>query len=114
MDKDFKPINEIYLNQAFSGNTNSQVHAESQAIAKAHVLAENAIVSMGNNIENCSYCYFGGLADTLGILTRYVQSFQCAQLPLQGQVRGLLVLFWHTNISHQHDAQVQCPPYGHE
>ena len=60
MDKDFKPINEIYLNQSFCGETDQQRLAESQEIAKAHVLAENAIVSMGNNIENCSYCYFGG------------------------------------------------------
>ena len=67
MDKDFKPINEIYLNQSFCGETDQQRLAESQEIAKAHVLAENAIVSMGNNIENCSYCYFGGLADMLGI-----------------------------------------------
>lgn len=67
MDRDFKPINELYLNQAFAGDTDRQVLAESQNIAKAHVLAENAIVSMGNNIENCSYCFFGGLADTLGI-----------------------------------------------
>ena len=36
-------------------------------IAKAHALTENAIVSMGNNIENCSYCYFGGLTDVLNI-----------------------------------------------
>ena len=67
MDKDFKPINEIYLSQAFSGVTDRQVLAESQDLAKAHVLAEDAIVSMGNNIENCSYCFFGRLADTLGI-----------------------------------------------
>lgn len=67
MDKDFEPINKIYLGQAFSGETDRQVLAESQDIAKAHVLAENAIVSMGNNIENCSYCFFGGLADALGI-----------------------------------------------
>ena len=67
MDKNFIPINEIYLSQAFGGETDQQVLAESQDIAKAHVLAENAIVSMGNNIENCSYCFFGGLADTLSI-----------------------------------------------
>lgn len=30
-------------------------------------MAENAIVSMGNNMENCSYCYFGELADVLDI-----------------------------------------------
>ena len=60
MDKDFKPINEIYLNQSFCGETDQQRLAESQEIAKAHVLAENAIVTMGSNIENCSYCYFGG------------------------------------------------------
>ena len=67
MDRDFKPINELYLNQAFAGDTDLQVLAESQNIAKAHVLAENAIVSMGNNIENCSYCFFDGLADFLRI-----------------------------------------------
>ena len=28
---------------------------------------ENAIVSMGDSIKNCSYCFFGGLADILGL-----------------------------------------------
>ncbi len=40
---------------------------ECKQIAKAYALAENAIVSMGNNMANCSYCYFGGLADVLGV-----------------------------------------------
>lgn len=67
MDKDFKQINDIYLNQAFDGRAENEVLEECKQIAKAYALAENAIVSMGNNIENCSYCYFGGLADVLGI-----------------------------------------------
>jgi len=40
---------------------------EYKQIAKAYALKENAIVSMGDNMENRSYCYFGGLADVLGI-----------------------------------------------
>ena len=67
MDKDFKQINDIYLNQAFAGRADKEMLEKCRQIAKAYALAENAIVSMGNNIENCSYCYFGGLADVLGI-----------------------------------------------
>ena len=67
MDKEFKPINDIYLNQAFEGEADERTLQECQQIAKAYALAENAIVSMGNSIENCSYCYFGGLADVLGV-----------------------------------------------
>ena len=67
MDKDFKPINNIYLNQAFDGEVYEKTLLECQQIAKAYACAENAIVSMGNNIQNCSYCYFGGLADILGL-----------------------------------------------
>lgn len=67
MDKGFKRINDIYLNQAFDGRAEKDVLEECKQIAKAYALAENAIVSMGDNIENCSYCYFGGLADVLGI-----------------------------------------------
>ncbi len=67
MDKDFKQINDIYINQAFDGKAEEKVLEKCKQIAKAYALAENAIVSMGNNIENCSYCYFGGLADVLGI-----------------------------------------------
>ena len=36
-------------------------------IARTYALAENAVVSMGDNRRNCSYCYFGGVADVLGI-----------------------------------------------
>lgn len=67
MDKKFKQINDIYLNQAFDGSAEEKVLSHCQQIAQAYAWAENAIVSMGNNIENCSYCYFGGLADMLGV-----------------------------------------------
>lgn len=53
MDKDFKKINDLYLNQAFDGTAEERVLEECRQIAKAYALAENAIVSMGNNIENC-------------------------------------------------------------
>lgn len=53
MDKDFKKINDLYLNQAFDGTAEERVLEECRLIAKAYALAENAIVSMGNNIENC-------------------------------------------------------------
>ncbi len=36
-------------------------------IARTYALTENAVVSMGDNRRNCSYCYFGGVADVLGI-----------------------------------------------
>ncbi len=67
MDRDFKPVNDTYLNQAFAGEADRKVLERCRQTAQAYALAENAIVSMGNNIEDCSYCYFGGLADVLGI-----------------------------------------------
>lgn len=67
MDKDFKIINNIYLEQTFNGETDTNVLDQCLQIAQAYAWAENAIVSMGNNVENCSYCYFGGLADVLGV-----------------------------------------------
>ncbi len=67
MDKDFKKISDIYLRQNFYGETDGKVLERCRQTAQAYALAENAIVSMGNNIEDCSYCYFGGLADVLGI-----------------------------------------------
>ena len=68
MDKDFKPIEQLYLSQAFkSDKDEEQVLTECKMIAQAYALAENAVVSMGDNRRNCSYCYFGGVADILGI-----------------------------------------------
>ena len=67
MDKYFEPINKLYLSQPFAewgeeGKLNKCLH-----IAEAYSLAENAIVSMGDSIKNCSYCFFGGLANLLGL-----------------------------------------------
>lgn len=68
MDKNFEPIEQLYLSQAFDKeDCEEQMLAECNMIAKAYALAENAVVSMGDNRRNCSYCYFGGMADVLGI-----------------------------------------------
>ena len=68
MDKDFEKISSIYLAQSFSEDENEEsIMAECKAIVKAYAFTENAIVSMGDNKLNCSYCYFGGLADELGL-----------------------------------------------
>ncbi len=68
MDKDFEQISRIYLAQSFSEEENEEgMMTECKAIAKAYAFTENAIVSMGDNKLNCSYCYFGGLADELGL-----------------------------------------------
>lgn len=70
MDKDFEKISSIYLTQSFSEDENEEsMIAECRSIAKAYAFTENAIVSMGDNKLNCSYCYFGGLADQLGLST---------------------------------------------
>ena len=68
MDKNFEPIEQLYLSQAFDKEgCEEQMLAECKMIAKAYALAENAVVSMGDNRRNCSYYYFGGMADVLGI-----------------------------------------------
>ena len=68
MDKNFEPIEQLYLSQAFNtANDEEQTLAECKMIARTYALAENAVVSMGDNRRNCSYCYFGGVADVLGI-----------------------------------------------
>ena len=68
MDKDFESIEQLYLSQAFDTECNEeQILAECKMIARAYAMAENAVVSMGDNRRNCSYCYFGGVADVLGI-----------------------------------------------
>ena len=67
MDKDFKPIEQLYLNQEFDAAQSEQAVAECKMIARSYALAENAVVSMGDSRRGCSYCYFGGLADVLGI-----------------------------------------------
>lgn len=68
MDKEFIAINELYLNQDFCTDENgNDVILKCKMIGNAYALAENAIVSMGNNMTGCSYCFFGGLADVLGL-----------------------------------------------
>lgn len=67
MDKYFEPINKLYLSQTFTGIEDEGKLKEALQIAKTYALAENAIVSMGDSIRNCSYCFFGGLADYLGL-----------------------------------------------
>ena len=68
MDKNFEPIEQLYLSQAFdTESVEEQMLAECKMIARTYALAENAVVSMGDNRRNCSYCYFGGVADVLGI-----------------------------------------------
>ena len=67
MDKDFKIIEQLYLTQQFDNEESEKAVAECKMIARSYALAENAVVSMGDNRRGCSYCYFGGLADVLGI-----------------------------------------------
>ena len=69
MDKDFKLIEQLYLNQDFDAEQSEQALEECKRIAWSYAVAENAVVSMGDNKRGCSYCYFGGLADVLGITT---------------------------------------------
>ena len=71
MDKNFEPIEQLYLSQAFDTESDEeQMLTECKMIARTYALAENAMVSMGDNRRNCSYCYFGGVADVLGISPR--------------------------------------------
>ena len=78
MDKDFESIEQLYLSQAFDTECNEeQILTECKMIAGAYAMAENAVVSMGDNRRNCSYCYFGGVADVLGIS----QEERVSQLP---------------------------------
>lgn len=68
MDKDFKKTKNMYLSQCFAEDENEERQmAEWKLLARIYALTENAIVSMGDNKLNCSYCYFGGLADVLGL-----------------------------------------------
>ena len=68
MDKNFEPIEQLYLSQAFDTESDEeQMLTECKMIVRTYALAENAVVSMGDNRRNCSYCYFGGVADVLGI-----------------------------------------------
>lgn len=78
MDKKFEPIEQLYLSQAFDAdNDEEQMLTECKMIARVYALVENAVVSMGDNRRNCSYCYFGGVADVLGIS----QEERVCQLP---------------------------------
>lgn len=68
MDRDFEQINRLYLSQHFTDDGNDEkLIAECRSLVRTYALTENAIVSMGDNKLNCSYCYFGGLADELGL-----------------------------------------------
>lgn len=72
MDKYFEPINKLYLSQPFTERGDEGVLDRCLHIAEAYALAENAIVSMGDSVRNCSYCFFGGLADLLGLSLKSV------------------------------------------
>ena len=68
MDKEFDTINQMYLSQQFVDDSEEEHQVEEcRSIIRAYAFTENAIVSMGDNKLNCSYCYFGGLADVLGL-----------------------------------------------
>ena len=68
MDKEFDTINQMYLSQQFVDDSEEKHQVEEcRSMIRAYAFTENAIVSMGDNKLNCSYCYFGGLADVLGI-----------------------------------------------
>lgn len=68
MDKDFQATYDMYVSQPFVDDVNEEAQiAECRALARTYSIMENAIVSMGDNKLKCSYCYFGGLADELGI-----------------------------------------------
>lgn len=68
MDKAFEYTNSMYLSQRFAEDENDeQLIAECRLQVRAYAFTENAIVSMGDNKLNCSYCYYGGLADVLGL-----------------------------------------------
>ena len=68
MDKNFQETNDMYLSQHFADDENEErLIAECRMLVRAYAFTENAIVSMGDNKLNCSYCYFGGLADELGL-----------------------------------------------
>lgn len=68
MDKFFQKISDMYLSQQFAGDENDEMQiAECRIVARSYAVTENAVVSMGDNKLNCSYCYFGGLADELGL-----------------------------------------------
>lgn len=68
MDKVFQKISDMYLSQNFVNDDNDDRQiAGCRNIAGSYAMTENAVVSMGDNKLNCSYCYFGGLADELGL-----------------------------------------------
>lgn len=68
MDKEFRKISKMYRSQCFSDDGNDEVQiTKCRSMVSAYAFTENAIVSMGDNKLNCSYCYFGGLADELGL-----------------------------------------------
>ena len=68
MDKDFQATYDMYVSQPFVDDDSEEAQiAEYRALARTYSVLENAIVSMGDNKLKCSYCYFGGLADELGL-----------------------------------------------
>lgn len=68
MDKVFEKISNMYLAQPFTDDEQEDMRiAECRRQVCTYAAIENAIVSMGDNKLNCSYCSFGGLADVLGL-----------------------------------------------
>lgn len=68
MDEEFKQISKMYLAQRFDEEEDDEsLVSECRTVVRTYAITENAIVSMGDNRRNCSYCYFGGLADELGL-----------------------------------------------
>ena len=55
MGKNFEPIEQLYLSQSFDTESDEeQMLTECKMIARAYAMAENAVVSMGDNRRNCS------------------------------------------------------------
>ncbi len=77
MDKYFEPINRLYLSQPFAESADIDRINKCLRLGESYAAMENAIVSMGDSIKNCSYCFFGGLADVLGLS----EDEQCSTIP---------------------------------
>lgn len=67
----------MYLSQPLAESGDKGKLEKCIQIAETYAIAENAIVSMGDSISNCSYCFFGGLADLLGLSDEE----RCATIP---------------------------------
>lgn len=77
MDKYFEPINRLYLSQPFAESADIDRINKCLRLGESYAVMENAIVSMGDSIKNCSYCFFGGLADVLGLS----EDERCSTIP---------------------------------